>query len=569
MNRPGRHISAFVLTFVAVAGAVRADPATQPSPEAKLVAELYGKRVAAVMASPAEEDNLELAREMLLAAAESGNPPVVRYLLALEVVKLTASLGSAEAAKVAADALAFADQVGRLDPVRKAEMAAEIARTRFRAVCRANPSKEAREDAAGQIVAADLDLANALLDAGRLDEGDTVLKTVEGMVTLYRLSRARLESVRERSRGLHRRAAEIRSAEAMLALARQRGDAEGEKDARRRLGEVYLTMDGDVSLAADHLAGTAHPRADAVVAAGAFLKDPKALPAAGKVGDVVSELCAAAESCQDEQARKRVGAVAADLCRAFLQSGPEPLAATKVRLLLTQAERLAGQSPGDLLIQQIQAACGPLAGRFEPLSDGRVRVSYDFSDEDQYGDWTGLEGAWKVMASKNILAAGPQQYQRCRIEHRLAWRAGVPFKLSLRTSGQEEMEVQVNLLAGNRRKSPRYHRIRLIMGARSGRSWEIYDDRTRVYENTSVRPSPSTIYRVAVSWDARRTVTWSVNGRVLKEFQTGYETDKVAWSSVIVELGAYSQPAGFDNVVMEGLPLPDPTQEIPDPGKTN
>ncbi|MHC4717083.1 MAG: hypothetical protein ACYS5V_08950, partial [Planctomycetota bacterium] len=95
----------------------RAEPSTQPGAEAKLVRDLYGQRVAAAMASTAEEDNLELARELLLAAAESGNPPLVRHLLALEAVKLTAELGSAEGAKLATDALAFADQVGHVDPV--------------------------------------------------------------------------------------------------------------------------------------------------------------------------------------------------------------------------------------------------------------------------------------------------------------------------------------------------------------------------------------------------------------------------------------------------------------------
>ena len=43
----------------------------------------------AAMSSAGGEDNIALAREMLVAAAESGSPPVIRHLLAMEAVKLT------------------------------------------------------------------------------------------------------------------------------------------------------------------------------------------------------------------------------------------------------------------------------------------------------------------------------------------------------------------------------------------------------------------------------------------------------------------------------------------------
>jgi len=555
--------------LAAAAGALRAAPTTGPSPEAKVVADLFGQRIAAAMASEPQKDNLELAREMLLAAAESGNPPAVRYLLALEVVKVTASLGSAEGAKMATEALAFADQIGRVDPVRKAELAGEIARTRFRAACKSKASGKVRQQWARKIVAADLDLANILLDRHQADRPETVLKGIDGLMTVYHLSRTRWQATLERCRWVRQREASIRAAEAMLALARDRGDAKGEKEARCKLGMVYLSMDGDVAAAAKQFAGTGHPDAEAVAAGAAFLKDPKSLPPPEKADGVISRLCAAADGARGEQARERIGGVALEMCRAFLQSGPAPLAGMKVRLLVPRAEKLAGQSPADLLIRQIQANCGPLLGRFEALSNGRVRVSYDFSDTAQFRDWTAVEGAWRVLASKHILAAAPDSWRYCRIDHRLAWRADRPFKLSLRASGRKQMEVQMMLLPGNLRRRLSPHRIRLSMGAwGDGRSWEVWDNRTRVYQNTKLRVVPGAVYRVVFSWDGRKTVSCTVNGKVLKEFQASYEPDRLSWSSVLVELSARGDAAGFDNVVMEGLPLPDPTQEIPEPGSS-
>ncbi|KPK86529.1 MAG: hypothetical protein AMJ81_01045 [Phycisphaerae bacterium SM23_33] len=540
-----------------------AAPATQPTAEAKLVKDLYGRRIAEAMASADVQDNIELAWELMTAAAESGNPPLVRHLLAVEAVRLTASLGTADGASVAEQALKMADQLGALDPVRKHRLALEIARQRYTTAHRAGAARKLIAPMVSAVVNAEISLAEALLDKHELAEAESVLSDARAMVNAYRLAehKDRLDAATRQAKTVRERSLRIRRAEGSLARAREAGDEEGIKAAKKELAFIYLLTDGDIAEAGSWLAGSGHPDEAAVAAAAAHRKDPKAIPPADKCNDIVEKLCDLAQQAETGKAGRCIASAAAGICRDSLGTQAKGPAATKARLLLTRAERLAGESPADLFVGRLKMAYGGLAGKLEVLPGGCVRVSYDFSDDSQLGDWSVQEGPWKVAASMQALLAGPQRPGRAQIASRLHFRADKPLTLRYLVSGQQQLGGTICFLRHND-PAFRAYEVRFELGSYNNRGSSLRDGGRQVWNSPRVRVARGSTYRVEAAWDGQSTFTWTVNDQLLCRQETPHAAREPQYTSVYVGLEAGDYPAGFDDVVIEGVVIERPSQRL-------
>lgn len=550
------------------ATAAQAQPATRPGAEAKLVQDLYGKRIARALATAEGGDNIALSRELLLAAADPVNPQLLRHLLAMAAVKVAAPAGGAEGAKLAREALALANRLQKLKPVLKRELELRIAERRYDAAWKAGADMKARAPLAAKLVEAQIGLARALMAEEELERAKTILTTARGKARAHRLTGAEVdvEAAFDSLRAFAFRLERIRRAETQLQRARLAANAESIKSSRQRLGLIYLFADGDLAKANSYLAGTGHKYEAAVKAALEFTLNPKKLPPGRACTGIVEWLGQAAKAAENKDAQLRIATAGMNLCRGFLASSPRGLVATKARLLLIQMEKLAGDSPADRLARKLKASYGSLEGKVEVLQQGVVRISYDFSNQKQLGDWSNKDGQWQVarIAGKEVLVGLAGNRNRARTESRLRFRAHKPLSLSFLASGRESL---TGILIFLRRNDPRYgtHVLEFDLGAYGNRESVLRESGWGAWRDTRAKLVPNTTYKIEINWDGERTVAWSVNDKLLCSHEIRFRQEDMPYTSLAVGLQTWSSSAGFDELKVEGVIMQDPSERLKRP----
>jgi len=543
-----------------VASGASAQQATQPGKEAKLLAELYGRRIAKAKATTEPDDDIALAGELLLAAADSANPPRLRRLLAMEGLKLTSPLGTAEAARLARTALALADQLKPMAPLQKTRLALEIARNRYGVLRKEPLTPEGVTRVAREMIGAEIAHARALMKGGQIEAAKSALQAAEGRAKAHRLPAA-LEETRAAMAELKAaaaRAARIRSAQAQLARARARADAKGIKEAKAALGHVYLLSDGDLAKANAYLPGTDSEYASAVAAAVAFIKDPKKIPAGAKCNAAAEGLNKAATAALNKEARTRIGQVAARMCRQFLKVSNQGLEATRARLLLVRAERLAGESPADRLVKRLKAKYKGLDAKLEVLNNGVLRATCDFASVKQLGDWDIDGGQWQVFPKKGILVGANRPRGRARAVNRLRFHADKPLTLTFRVSGKQDLDSLLFFQRGADRTRG-VHEVRFGFGTNGNRESCLYDGGRRAWSSDRTKVAQGATYRVVIAWNGTGGVSWTINGKMLCKHDIRFRREDLATAALYVGLETWGRaPAGFDDVVIEGSAIADP-----------
>ncbi len=559
-----------VAGLLGLAAAAAGQPATGPSPEAKLIEDLYGKRIARALAAPDAKDNVALARELLLAAADSANPKLLRRLLAMEAVKVATPVGSDEAAKLARDALALAEKLQKLDPADRWRLELEIADRRYEAARKAGAPVQDCGPLAADVIETQIGLAKALMAEEKLEPARAGLMAARVMARAHGLTGADVdvEAALETLKACTLRLERIRKAEAQLERAKLANDAEQINAARQTLGAIYLLADGDLAKANSFLDRTGHEYEKCVKAALEFTLNPRRLPPAESCNEIVEALGQAAKAAHSGEARVKIATVGMNICRGFLAGNAAGLAGTKARLLLIQMEQLAEDSPAHRLARKLKANYGSLEGKLEVLQKGVVRVSYDFSSHKQLNDLSVKEGRWQVarVQNRDALVGEAQQRQRSRVESRLRFYANKPLSLSCVASGPESL---VGVLIFLRRNDPRYgtHEVECELGAYGNRESVLRDDGWRAWVNNRAKLVPNTTYQIQIDWDGDRNVTWSVNGQVLCKQDIRFQPSDVASSALTVGLQTSAVGAGFDDLKIEGAVMEDPSERLDRSGK--
>lgn len=547
-----------------IVAAAAAAPATQPTAEAKLVRDLYGRRIEQALATSDTSDNVELTRELLVAAADSASPALLRHLLAMEAVKLGTPVGSAEASKLARQALALADRLRPLKPTWKWQLRLNIAQQCHEVARKAGASKETLSPLADTLTQDEIGLARAMMREENLDRAYGILMAARARARSLGLlaTEAEAEAAMQELKAYRLRLNRIRLAEGQLRRATQANDAAGVKVARQKLGLIYLLDDGDLAKAHSYLAGTGDAHEAAVKAAVAFSAKPPRLPPAAACNQVVESLGAAAKEAVNRAARVSIATAGMNLCRAFLATNPQGLTATKARLLLLQMERLAEDSPAHRLIRKLKANYGSLDAKIEVLQNGVVRFSYDFSDPNQRGDWTETEGRWQVgrVRNEHILVATCPNQSRARLENRLRFRPDKPLSLSFRVSGQRTLAGVLIFMRDISSRSLRSY-VEFELGALNNTCSRLCDFGSVPWSDARVKIVPNRVYRVEITWDGTKTVTWTVNGKLLCKHDLQYLRQNIPRTKLSVGLQTFRHDAGFDDVKVEGVVIEDPGEK--------
>jgi hypothetical protein len=540
----------------AVAGAALAQQ-TQPSSD-KLIDELFGERISRAKSTPTDEDNIELARQLLVAATDVTSPEGLRLSLARTGYDLLWQLGSQESVQLAERALGITNSIEAMGPLELARCRRDLADWRYRRARVDRDQRDALPALALNSVRACLAFVQLALDQpDQLGEAEAALRTAKPLILAHRFeeqSQAATE-LEGKVRAARARLMKLQDAMARLSNARQSNDQRQIQITATAVGNLHLEA-GDIAQAATFLAEAKDERAELLKVAAEFLKTDKvdgetAIPAA-------EMLLSQAKTIADPQGARRAAEVSRAMLETLLAGNPPEVAAAKAKLLLVELRLLLGDTDADRFRNALARDYGGLAGKMTVLDEENVRIVYDFSDPQQLRDWSTNGGQWQVIKEK--LGCKTAQGGQGRAHNKFRFRADKPFKFSFQGSARHDLTLM--LLAYPWKHDNHEHECRfrlrdngLFVQGIDG-NWR--GERGRLEEGET--------YTMQVVGDGKGTVTWSINGKEVNRRELARVTNHADRSSLV--LAIYTErsdqsPTAFDQVEIEGSILPSPKWEPP------
>ena len=557
----------FVLAALAVSAGAD-DTAVEAARES--VEQFYGQRIAEVGRTDTTRDDLALAEELLAAARQADRAAAERFVLADTAAVLVAPLGTQAGGEVARKAMVLAESIRPYPPATGALRLWQIESGRLARMQRNRADLAAVEPVADASARAGLAYIEALLadpDAAALAAQS--LREIRTLINRYKLNdlAGQLQAADERIRRAGARNNRLADARRMLQQALDRNNQTAVAAARRELADVFITFDGDLLTAAQYIDGTGHHLEQAVKVAAAVQ--------AGEPPDQRDELVEAVIALRDhmtnlaEPAFTRVGEHAIALCDAYVAGATDGPQRVTGRLYRMQINKLLGSGLADVMLAELAEAYDvPLHCSLQTLGNRRARISYDFEDPRQLGDWTIQRRQWQVADA--LVHVGGAGGDPASIATRLRFRADQPVRVSLRASAFDEIAVLLafhdwgqddsrtayqTYFRGPRRRGRRGTTgpggLQLIT-PRNGHRWA---DDTRLLASDSA-------YDVELAIDGTGGVTWRINGVLVHEYLPAPGEPTATAGSVTVQLlargASVASPTGYDDVVIEGEVLPDP-----------
>lgn len=521
-----------------------------PSAEEKLVADMYGQKIAAARSSPSEADNLDLAQQLMIAANDSANTKKLRFVLAFSALELTQTLTSDNGTQIAEQALELADGLSPLAATQKAQILKDLAAKRYSRGKLDGRSVEQMNALAAKSISANLDFIEAATgDTSLTTDADKSLVSVKQMLAQHRLAdlAKRCETVEETYRAARVKAVKLQEALARLKTAEESKNPQAINTAKARLANVYLECDGDVVAAAEQLAGAGDSREKALAAAADFARTKKLDPATAldSAELLIRQLNV---NTTEKAAGKRLATLANDLLVAFLAGKPSAVDASKARLMQAPLKSYLGLTATDKRREEILKAYDGIAGKLEVLDEENIRVVYDMSDPEQLKDWTLHMAQWEI--ARGVLGCKTTAYNNGEASNKLQFKANKPFRMSFRGSAKYELSGLIRYgYGGSASYSGHAGWFRLrregtyMYGL--GTSWN--DNRGKLREGEA--------YKVEIAYDGKGTFTWSVNGSVVWKQDVRSTGGTYLQYNLSAALGTESSdrsPTIFDDVTLEG-----------------
>jgi hypothetical protein len=548
--------------FLALAAAAAA-PTTRPAEEdyakeQKLLDELYGPKIAEAKASATPEDDLGLVKLLVTAADDKQYPAKLRYVMARTALDLALPLSGEEAMGLADQALEVIDSVRAMSPLERARLHREAAWRKYEAARARGGRLEEVRSAARSAAEGHLRFGEVVVgtrEAEAIDEAMSSLVQANGLIRTFRLAALvpRHGKLTKQLREARDRALRLKLALARVEQAEKHDDAKAVKAARRAVALIYLTLDGDLAKAAEHIAGTGDPNEAVVLQAAKFLKDPTRIDTKTALDTVakLTELCRSLA----EAPQRRLAECAYRMTRAYLATEPKGVDLARARLRELELKGILKITATDNLIKTLRANYKPLHCEIEPLEDGGVRATYDFSAAEQGKDWAGSSGKW--AAANDCLLCQTEQYGYSSAVNKLLFRADKPFKVSFRGKASYRIVISLDHRPPGQEYVywTHYFRLDRYYGLRSYTFGQYWTD-------SSKKLAYAQPYSFEVTGDGKGGFTWSINGHVVRKLPPPSEsTSYVGRGTFQVRLGtrwANRFVTAFDDVVIEGAVVANP-----------
>lgn len=532
-------------------------PTSQPSAEAKLVTSLYGARIAAALNAPDPAGKIGLGQELLDAAGDASSPATLRRLLAAEVIKLTTGIGTDEATRLANDAVNVAFKAGGMTALEKARAEQQIAQAHVDHTRKTDPPS--LPAVMETLIKAEVSLAKAMMADDKAEGALAILTATAAKAKGARIDRydEEIAELQRDARSCISRLARVQAAQTQLRQAQDSGDPAAVKTATISLGLLYLTAFGDLEKAQSCLAGSGHEYEKAVSLALSFKNRKTTRMPADDLDqlDVLQKIAAAGENAP---ARAALGQPGVGLCKSFLTGAPGGLAATKVRLLMVQFEKLCGESAADKLLKKIDANYKGLGAKLAILSNGNLQATYDFTGKKQVGDFVVTDGTWDIIAGQHSLGAEPQRGGTALAGNRLRFKADQPLTVSFKASGKDHIEATLGFWVRTTYGYSQSHNVDLVFGGNNNRESWLRDDGNTVWNDQRARLTGGT-FKIDIAWDGKGSITWTINGKQLCKQDLRFKPDSLAGGCVQLRLRTMGQPMAVDDLVIEGVVIEDPS----------
>lgn len=554
-----------VIAILAVTGVARAGELDQAYEE---VQQRYRLRIEQAWASETENDDHALAQEMMGVAISGAETDVMRFALADTAVRVMAHCGSSRAGAQAHRAMAQAESIRRYPPALKERRVMEIRDWRLDRLDRDGITGRRHTSAANMAATAKLMFAQAaakartdLPDAAGAVEAARRLIRAHELTDLVAMADATAQAVQDAQKAR----AIITEADAALAAAEAEANPTGIQMARIALAEAVMGVDGNIVAAAKHLAETSDPRA-APLAAVVRFAEGDTVPA-GEVFDAVVVLTEWAQKLQG-QPRQRVATVAGRLCDyVSANSTDDPTRAALARAFQLRLEQMRGAAPSTPGAPTMApAALANLHGPSERVGAERVRLTYTFEDEAEYTDWHTRRGEWEWLKGAVVCEDGYGNDESAAAL-KLRFRADRPLTVSFQGEAARQLGVELAFRPWGLKRTRGGYYVSLATMSRSrdevgpeGVQVRVFD---YTHEDVDDKLASGRQHRMTFETDGEGGCTWTVNGRVVYIHRPAQSAAAQLGGSLEIQLITSSpskrSPTTFDNVVIEGVPMPSET----------
>ena len=554
-DMPIQRLFQYALLAVAVAAAVDVGyaQATKPAKEDynKLVRDMYGRRIAKAKASPADRDNLELAKELLAGAMDDRNPERLRLALARTALDVATPVGTETGLGLSRKAIKAIDNISPLGPIDRTLIERDLA---LAALQRGRLDRLKLDQIAllaRKAAKASLQYVEAALpDEKHRPKAATALVDTRRIIQVYRLNDLADKCAALQKEHLRMRAytARLKTATAQWQAAKKAGQVSSIRTAGIALAQVHLEYQGDILAAAKYLAGTDDPREPTIAAAAAFLQDPSSLDKKTSLHNIKT-LLKLAHSLPEEHAKQRVATCALQMCQALTAGNPPRMTAAKARLLITQIKAMLSRGESDKFRRDLAAAYKGIQCKVEVLEGQRIRATYNFATDAQKADWTVMDGTWDV--GRGVLGCKSKRWQAATVINKLQFSADKPFKLRFSATGARTIGARINV-SGKLDKDEANFQNNFVLKS-DGLYMEV---RWRDWKDKTCRLNPKKVYRFEITSDGKGTYSLSLNGAKIKQLAADKRRLGPVDGSLTVRLfvrgTARRTPAVFDDIVLEG-----------------
>lgn len=545
----------FVLATVLAATCLAAQAASDAvldgiipqTPEGKIVKDLFGKKIVDAKATSGDEDDLEVARQLMTAQGDSSTAPKLKTALSLTALRLSMASGTGPAAELARQALEALDKTAPMGTLEKYRYLKEIASHRLTKA----RSEHKTGDEMAKIATQALEAAIAFIREAMNDEGSTaelvaLLPVARSWVAVYGLqeySSSLSDLEKSYKAGIALRA-RLKDALDKLGALNRAKDTDGAKAAAKTVADLYLEGWGNLKSAAKYYEGIDEPRALTVRRAAAMLEEPTKMDMATAPA-TLEQLIKLSDSLKGP-AKTSVNLSSLQLAKAYLNNDPPEASVGRVKLMIVQLEAATGESPTEKLRKELTAAYGKFQGKLEIIGADRIRLTYDFSSHSQIKDWETSSGQWDVQGG--VLACRTNSYGTGQINCRFPFRQDKPFKVSYTCGGKYEAGCQLNIRAWGAQWN-------LAEAAFTIGRYGLYYNAGDSYSNDRrVQLNADKTYPVTVSSQGDGNITWTLGGLTYQnKLRSGV---KGSFQLQFATRDADKTLTAFRNVVIEGTILP-------------
>lgn len=531
----------------------RAAPPAGPTADER-VTKLYGELIETVQKTADEDDDLTVARQILVHALDTSASETLQLALAKASLRLTSPLHSKDAKALTKQGWDLIREAKGMEDLALTRFQLELAESKLKRLLATRAGAPERRAAAAEVVMACIRFIDqARTDAALAEDVEACLTRARTVAAQHRLTSDRdlMQRLMVLQRWIRGRQAAFTAAAARLEAAEKRQDDTAIKAAHLAMGRAHLEYDANLAEAGRHLTLAGDAAGEKLTRAAKYLADPTSVDASEALATTTTILKLLDDL--EEPGKRKVGLQGLAIARQYQKDHPGGAEAGKAGLIALQIEKALGITPATKLFDRLARNYGGLHGKLAIKKGMHVQVGYDFSSSEQLRDFGGGKGQWRI--AKGVLGGRAPAESYTSVTQKLRFRRDAPVRLSMLMSGRRHLQARLNFLA-EAKGAENLYAVATLREAKTG------DHTLRCTNAEGVRRSGegfrwSLKHRVDLVWDGKATVTWYVNKKRMGSSPISLPAAG-RYRTITCSVGACSSQVYVGDLLIEGTVDPDP-----------